>query len=665
MTIEHHNHHTPELYSDYRQSLQDDNDIDDDDFSSEPPPSAHTQTSFSIKSSQSSPFYRPVSVLSNGTTGTNRSTSSSKKGFRFFGKKDKRSSVASHSTANTNYQQDHYRRTMSPPPSAPGYSPSSVQVYDPDAPALDFEDLIRSGNTMKVSLTPNRLRSIEVKSTVYEPTLSPFNSNLSSSTSPTTKGKSSAISLPSSSNPLPPIAAPFENPRAAPKPPIAHHQPTLAPNHQQTPPLTPDSSIASRLSNARSPPPSFDEGQRSPKQQPHRTYVNNKYIKQPPPAPLQLVGRTNQQEQQQHRKQLSVETVEDEVCAMNLPSPPNTTDRHPSSTTFSALSDHPTPSSPTPSSGPTNKPRYSRPSSMVAKRASGSARPPSYHESFALTMEQQQLQNGYTPSVDSHVRSPPTGSSASGSSNHPPTSIVPSPLRSSTPPIPSTVTPTSPLIGSSTTATVSSMDHKVTSPRTMMRRRTTRPLSQMIVEETNQTDIADQKNDTSSKATRLSNNDVPENQTAGPQSPGTIDEGTAVPLQDKDTIFTMASTTSYDRRDRILQLLQQQRKPTMMDSSTQTDALPGIPSLASLLERSSLSTKTSVPILIVPDEQEQGRTPRAGSDRSAVYTLDGGSTSGSERGLVDGDEEWFMQDEDWEDTQDQDSVMAEWLLGEN
>ncbi|KAI9264486.1 hypothetical protein EDC94DRAFT_559801 [Helicostylum pulchrum] len=36
-------------------------------------------------------------------------------------------------------------------------------VYDPDAPSMNFDDLIKSGGTVKVSLTPNRLRSIEIK----------------------------------------------------------------------------------------------------------------------------------------------------------------------------------------------------------------------------------------------------------------------------------------------------------------------------------------------------------------------------------------------------------------------------------------------------------------------------------------------------------------------
>ncbi|GAN04740.1 conserved hypothetical protein [Mucor ambiguus] len=48
-------------------------------------------------------------------------------------------------------------------------SPAS-SVYDPDAPnAMNFDDLIKSGGTVKVSLTPNRLRSIEHKDELAPP----------------------------------------------------------------------------------------------------------------------------------------------------------------------------------------------------------------------------------------------------------------------------------------------------------------------------------------------------------------------------------------------------------------------------------------------------------------------------------------------------------------
>ncbi|KAG2195881.1 hypothetical protein INT47_002924 [Mucor saturninus] len=48
-----------------------------------------------------------------------------------------------------------------PRASSPSSTPAAV--YDPDAPSMDFDDLIKSGGTVKVSLTPNRLRSIEIK----------------------------------------------------------------------------------------------------------------------------------------------------------------------------------------------------------------------------------------------------------------------------------------------------------------------------------------------------------------------------------------------------------------------------------------------------------------------------------------------------------------------
>ncbi|CAO3597559.1 unnamed protein product [Absidia cylindrospora] len=676
-------HHTPELYSDY----QPDRD-DYDDFNSEPPPSANTQTSFSIKSTKSSSYYRPVSVISNGTTATNRSTSSSKKGFRLFGKKDKRSSVASYSTSAPQHQQDH--RPMSPPP------PSSVQVYDPDAPALDFEDLIRSGNTMKVSLTPNRLRSIEVKSPTYDrrtsinASVTSPTTNIISSPSPfVNNGKPPARSPSSPSHPLPPTGVPFENPRAAPKPPVAQYQPNMATKMQQTPPLTPDSSIASRLSNSRSPPPSFEDNQRQ--QQKHS------HIKQSAPAPLQFVARRNP------RKQDTLETESDDICAMDLPSPPNTADHHPSSTSFSSLPTNTIPSTSAatarPSSPqPTNpRSRYNRPSSMVAKRASGSARPPSYHESFALTMEQQQqAQNGIIGTkMDTWPSSPsqsaPTSSSTGSNGlitgDHPPVTypIIPSPLRPST----STTSPSRP----SSPVSAGIVDPALTSARAMMRRRTARPLSRVIVEEEKEKEIND-VGETSTKQSRVANddNDVPKNDlsetplsASSPTHNGVEEEvatqivsppptttvaaaAAALSLQDNETAFVTASTTSCDRRDRILQLLQQQQKskPVMVDSSMQTDPLPGIPTLASVLSRMSIrGSATATPTLIVTEDKQRIKEDHHVGDRAMEDTFGDGSTNGSEQGMVDGDEEWFMQDEDWDDVHDQDSLMVEWLLGEN
>ncbi|KAI9491873.1 hypothetical protein BDB00DRAFT_830991 [Zychaea mexicana] len=107
-----------------------------------------SMSAYSMKSnfSQQRPTSMMSSSTSNGTISTfdsahnNNNNNNNKKAFKVFNK------------------------------DGPPERPVSVSVYDPDAPTMNFEDLIRSGNTMRVSLTPNRLRSIEVKDqTVDEP----------------------------------------------------------------------------------------------------------------------------------------------------------------------------------------------------------------------------------------------------------------------------------------------------------------------------------------------------------------------------------------------------------------------------------------------------------------------------------------------------------------
>lgn len=293
---------------------------------------------------------------------------------------------------------------------------------------------------MKVSLTPSRLRSIEVKSAS---TRSPAKSNISSPTrSPPT---------PSTAPQPSPTGAPFENPRAAPKPPI-HADPL---QKSATPPTTPNASITSRPSNARA----------------------------SPPIALQLVDPKS------HRTQPAIDTPTT-VSAMDLPSPPSTMD-HP--ITLFSDPQHPPPAT-------HNTISFDRPSTIVAKRASGRARPASYHENIAL---EQQQQRRLAPSLSSD--------------------------------------------------------------RTLMRRR--RPFSQIITEE-----------------------EVPPPSTLPPPS-----------LPDKDTV--------------------QQR--TSVDVSIQTEPLPGIPTLASLLATQRAHVVV-VPTLVITEDDTT-----------------------SEQGLVDGDEEWFIQD--WDD----------------
>ncbi|KAF1801699.1 hypothetical protein FB192DRAFT_1471282, partial [Mucor lusitanicus] len=103
-------------------------------------------------------------------------------------------------------------------------SPAS-SVYDPDAPnAMNFDDLIKSGGTVKVSLTPNRLRSIEHKDELAPPQPT-WERRSTSSASPRLSAVHSLPSRPSS--------------------PLVHQPPSIASSN---------SSISSKLPVLASPP---------------------------------------------------------------------------------------------------------------------------------------------------------------------------------------------------------------------------------------------------------------------------------------------------------------------------------------------------------------------------------------------------------------------------
>lgn len=73
------------------------------------------------------------------------------------------------------------------PPRASSPIASAASVYDPDGGSnttMNFDELIKSGGTVKVSLTPNRLRSIEIKDTKKDELTPPTWERRSTSTSP-------------------------------------------------------------------------------------------------------------------------------------------------------------------------------------------------------------------------------------------------------------------------------------------------------------------------------------------------------------------------------------------------------------------------------------------------------------------------------------------------
>ncbi|KAI9311678.1 hypothetical protein BX666DRAFT_1994418 [Dichotomocladium elegans] len=161
---------------------------------------ANDMTDTDFDHHRQSPLQRPISIMTTSTsTNTISSTASSsssnghKKGFRLFKKRD--------STGSNGNQQS---------------AGPAIAVYNPDSPsALNFEDLIRSGDTVRVSLTPSRLKSIEINGPAFS--------------------EESIVEC---------DITPFENPRQAPKPPS--RRPTSFPDEQQhkqqTPPPIPSPS---------------------------------------------------------------------------------------------------------------------------------------------------------------------------------------------------------------------------------------------------------------------------------------------------------------------------------------------------------------------------------------------------------------------------------------
>lgn len=281
---------------------------------------------------------RPLSIMSNGTT----KSSGSKSRFNFFGNKDKRNSISLNFT----------KRSTTTPSSLTLTSPTkpSFQRQSMTSPiSVDFDDLIRSGGTKKVSLTPNRLKSIEVKEEATVDVVTPWDRKNSSRT------KKRAPLTPTDTTPPPPL------------PPLPRlnrdslHQSILSPttttnNNDSSPPLTPASSVASR-----------------PSQRSRHSII---YEEKSPPT-----SRSSMKSYSTNEDLSSAATTEENISnhLMRNPSKMST-----SSSLYSSESNK--------SNNTNNKPRMiERPSSMVVKRASMGSRPPSFHENVLMTVEGQNI----------------------------------------------------------------------------------------------------------------------------------------------------------------------------------------------------------------------------------------------------------------------------------
>ncbi|KAI7874535.1 hypothetical protein K492DRAFT_240794 [Lichtheimia hyalospora FSU 10163] len=675
---------------------------------------------YSMKSGVSQ---RPTSMMSgstsNGTLSTfdNSSANSSKKAYKVFRKDD----------------------------GGADRSPLSVSVYDPDAPAMNFEDLIRSGNTMKVSLTPNRLKSIEVKNQMVDDTpkssnwerrstassasraTRSLNATTATSSSAPRRNISSMSAVPNSSKPkhvaptpaihhhtvkpkssfgsdrsikkpaaapMPPLpeqkkpAGPpdtrFENPREAPKPPTITTTTTTTNNS-----ASPSSSASSVI--VQSPTPISS----TPKPTPEKSTNDTSSVKkeqQPQPQRPRLLRRSSSSSKKSRenlRRQREKEEQEEqrkkaEAALRGLPKP-TTTDsvdnesqeqQHKEKASLSSKSSNESvgqsitssnndavPPSPPASEGSnkdqekgvhfdnersTHVDEPERPSSMTAKRASlvGSSRRQSLHESYAMNdIMRHRLSTAGSVEMTVKAFDSMSKSSIPDASNTTTTTTI------------TTATTTSP----TTAPTTNNATTGRRSPVTMARRTAT-------VEQGNSTHS---NNNNSHGDEEVSTTPAPAIRAPRPSS--VLDK--VMQFERANSLDDSAQqhhrqhrTASYmPRRERFLYL---QREPGLLErrSTTYTTTANTRP----ITVDAGVQTD---PVLVTNHDENDGPPALVITDETGVsisksiHTEDVSdsenlSDKSSERGLVEGDEEWFLQDDEWDDVQDQENAVVEWLLGE-
>ncbi|CAO3619211.1 unnamed protein product [Cunninghamella echinulata] len=794
---------------------------------------------FAMHNSSSNPSLkshkqRPTSLMTNGSTHHSLRTAASsnslsnKKAFKVF--KNESSSIS-----------------LVPDPIL-----SSSPVYDPDTPTMNFEDLIRSGNTMRVSLTPNRLKSIETKDQMIEdpaPAKPAWQRRSSSvprmSTSSTTPTSSRPQTPTSFQHPLPhhkpsplvkttsnsitkstsistlddssintssvitnnsfkstksksyvaKIDNRFENPRDAPKPPVAHSSSftsSLSTSStssssgikmaEKTLP-TPTSSTSSRQSKNRSPIPtdmkSVDPSP-APKTSNNNNNSNNKDTITPSSSPKSAhetiksdhtsnkstttttttttttkvgstissrptlrrssvsskksrenlrrlkeqeetaaavtvdksekvtsakssmdISRKNNNEITKNEKS-SIKRVDSATSSLSSSSSSLSLKKSQqqkvkkengvkkslessSSESVDTLSSNEVPYTQEPDSIQQNEidnnnKQPERPSSIVAKRASGSSRRQSLHESYAMEI-------GKEFSKEKKDQ-----------------------------PLPSSTTTTAGTVGSTIKQLDEVVKQKSTSSITTSKppidiKRSNISKNIQEIENKNENDQQQQQQQEISSpllATSKSSKSLSSSSLSLSSSSITSASSRRSLVLDKvlqferahsvDDVTQRRSSSYIPRRERFMYLQRDpnalvERSTTTTLTTTSSIVRPGTSaSIAAAAARFaagvSLGIQTdqqeeqeekvmtpSTPTLVVTDES--GHSKNASSTLSAKNKklssssimkmnndLDSDNDSGSEHGIVEGDEEWFLPDDEWEDIQEQENAVAEWLLGE-
>ncbi|ORZ04489.1 hypothetical protein BCR42DRAFT_497014 [Absidia repens] len=737
---------------------------DDDDDTSVQHQQQHRQTSLSNYSMASNNRQRPLSMMTNSTSQTSFSASSSnKKAYKVF-------------------KNDHHHSTS---PLASNLDQPAV--YDPDSPTMNFEDLIRSGNTMRVSLTPHRLKSIEVKDQMAEdpapakpawkrrsssvPRMSTSSSGSSSrpqTPTPTAqrhhRAPSPLVAAPTneqqqkpkvntqrSMSPTP-SAAPvktkttpkpdhrFEQPRDAPKPPStsSSSSDTTGSNKSIEKSLpTPTSSTSSRQSKHRAPIPvpvpvpvveprpaavkstlsespitttsehttacstsstrtSTSDAKETALPTPSATTTAPNKTPTPStvrPPTLRRGSLSNRKSRENLRRQREKEakagsdtatsttsandatatttTTKQQKPARSSKSSPSLTEQQQSSSdSLDSLDANATTTLPPPTTT-TNAPQ--RPSSYVAKRASmaGASRRQSLHESYAIDVT---VENSDTTS---------TSTSTSTNNNNNNNNDTTSP---STPPS-STVVARSPSPAAGTVGnTIKQLDKVV-------QQKSSSSSIQSIATPTTASRKASLASISSTSETSLSLPTQPPalQQKSASRKSAVLDRvlqfERAYSLDDTNTSQQRRASSYIPRRERFMYLQRDphalEKKPTTPNTSNSNINSTAVvrPGTSATIAAAAARFAAGVSMAIQTEPEVARQAAAAAAPPALMITDDDGkhhhqhsptimtptvdhSDAVSEHGVVDGDEEWFLPDDEWEDVQEQENAVAEWLLGE-
>ncbi|KAI8083127.1 uncharacterized protein BX664DRAFT_301765 [Halteromyces radiatus] len=442
--------------------------------------------------------------------------------------------------------------------------PAYSSAYDPDAPTMNFEDLIRSGNTMRVSLTPYRLKSIEIKDQMLDDPIPskpawkrrsasvPRMSTSSTSTSrPQTPTPSGHHHRPHS--PLPKMIKTdhrFENPREAPKP-----------------PSTDSSSIASSTTS-------------------------------------------------------KIKAVEKSL---------------------------PTPTSSTSSRQSKNRPPV--PSDMKLPSSSSSS-------SLASSIKSSKASDKQPSSVDT--------------SSPKPSQTVPSTTTSNITTTTTTITPTTAKpIGSSSRPTLRRGSLSNRKSRENLRRTTDsidESTSSSQEQLTNEPESIQDNNNNNKRPERPSSIVAKRASMANPSRRQSLHESYAINVTDTNQDTTNTTSRQLSTPPTIQQK-SSSRKSLVLDKVLQFERAHSLDDIAQRRASSYIPRRERFMYLQRdPNALERPTNKSTSTSSAATYhsTLsdDDMDDTASEHGVVDGDEEWFLPEDEWEDIQEQENAVVEWLLGE-